>query len=104
MWYGCISASSGPRITRRRWSRWHATWPRPLGGYLPGRRFIASPTARGTFFRRRTGKRGYAANPTRVNNDWDTRSAEEGHAGVEGGDMHLTKERNLGKSGTDEMS
>jgi hypothetical protein len=42
----------------------------------PGRRFIASQTARSKFFRRRTGKRGYAANPTRLNNDCDTCSAE----------------------------
>ena len=47
-----------------------------LGGCSPSRRFIASRTARSKLFRRRTGKRGYAPSPLRLNNDCDTRSAE----------------------------
>ena len=69
--------SDMPRIIGRQWSPWRVTWLRRLGGCSPGRRFIASRRARGSkLFRRRAGKRGYAASPTRLSNDCDTRSAE----------------------------
>ena len=87
--------SSAPRIIRRQWSRWRVTWPKRRGGCSPSKRFIGSREICGRLFRRRTGKRVYSRSPMRLNNDCDTRQAEQAHAGVEGGDMGPTKERNI---------
>ena len=32
-WCGCINASSARGTTRRRWSQWPDTWPKPLIGF-----------------------------------------------------------------------
>jgi hypothetical protein len=76
-WCGCINGSGAPRIIKKRWSPSGATWQKQLGGFLPSRKFIASPGARGCrLFRRRTGKRVCGTSPMRLTNDCETRSAE----------------------------
>jgi len=53
-----------------------------------------SRVARSKLFRQRTGKRVCLASPLRLNNDCDTRLAEEAQAEVKGEDMAPTKVRN----------
>src|SRR5580658_11877 len=92
MWSSSTGELKRSKITKKQSWLSAGTWLRRRGGYSRNRKVIEIRVSRGRLFRRRKGKRGYLASPSRLNIDCDTPTRGKGYC-RSSGRRHVSDER-----------